>query len=136
MSGFKQRVKWRLEAIAYDIISGFMRLFPIDVISGFGGWLLRQIGPLTSKHKIARKGLTLAFPEKSEAEIEQLLKEQWDNTGVARTRRYLSNQDTRGLITPLVEAGEMGGQAREVGAACSPIFSQYLLNTNSVLSDR
>ena len=81
MSGFKQRVKWRLEAIAYDIISGFMRLFPIDVISGFGGWLVRQIGPLTSKHKIARKGLTLAFPEKSEAEIEQLLKDQWDNTG-------------------------------------------------------
>ena len=81
MSGFKQRVKWRLEAIAYDIISGFMRLFPIDVISGFGGWLVRKIGPLTSKHKIARKGLTLAFPEKSEAEIEQLLKDQWDNTG-------------------------------------------------------
>jgi len=81
MSGFKQRVKWRLEAIAYDIISGLMRLFPIDVISGFGGWLVRQIGPLTSKHKIARKGLTLAFPEKSEAEIEQLLKDQWDNTG-------------------------------------------------------
>ena len=81
MSGFKQRVKWRLEAIAYDIISGLMRLFPIDVISGFGGWLVRKIGPLTSKHKIARKGLTLAFPEKSEAEIEQLLKDQWDNTG-------------------------------------------------------
>ena len=57
-------------------------------------------------------------------------------TLVARTQRYVSTQDTRGLIPPLVEAGEMGGQAREVGAACKPIFSQYLLNTNSVLSDR
>ncbi len=57
-------------------------------------------------------------------------------TLVDRTRRYVGNQDTRGLIPPQVEAGEMGGQAREVGAACSPIFSQYLLNTNAVLSDR
>ncbi|TDT77089.1 MarR family transcriptional regulator [Litoreibacter halocynthiae] len=55
-------------------------------------------------------------------------------TLVARTRRYLLNQDTRGLITPQVEAGTIGRQARELGAACSPIFSQYLLNTNSGLT--
>ena len=55
-------------------------------------------------------------------------------TLVARTRRYLLNQDTRGLIPPQVEAGTIGRQARELGAACSPIFSQYLLNTNSGLT--
>ncbi|WP_281859089.1 ROK family transcriptional regulator [Litoreibacter halocynthiae] len=55
-------------------------------------------------------------------------------TLVERTRRYLLNQDTRGLITPQVEAGTIGRQARELGAACSPIFSQYLLNTNSGLT--
>lgn len=57
-------------------------------------------------------------------------------TLVSRTRRYLGNQDTRGLISPLVEAGDIGGEAREIGAACSPIFSQYLLNTHGGLSDR
>ncbi len=56
-------------------------------------------------------------------------------TLVARTRRYLSNQDKRGLILPQVEAGEIGGNAREIGAACGPILSQYLLNTNAGLSD-
>jgi len=81
MSSFKQRIAWRLEAIAYDIISGVMRLFPISIISAFGGWLVRIIGPLTSKHHIARTGLKLAFPEKPDDEIRKLLREQWDNIG-------------------------------------------------------
>ena len=84
MSGtpsFGRRLSWRLEALAYDSLSLTLKLFPFAVISGFGGALLRLIGPLTSKHAIARKGLTLAFPEKSGAEIKSLLRGQWENTG-------------------------------------------------------
>lgn len=53
---------------------------------------------------------------------------------VERVRRYLVNQDTRGLIVPQIEAGVVGGQAREMGAASSPVFSQYLLNANAGFS--
>lgn len=53
---------------------------------------------------------------------------------VERTRRYLVNQDKRGLIEPQIEAGNVGHNAREIGAASSPIFSQFLLNTNAGLS--
>lgn len=81
MTSFKQRLKWRLEAILYDVLTAVMRLFPLSFVSAFGGWLLRLIGPLTSKHKIAHTGLKLAFPEKSDADIKQYLKDQWDNTG-------------------------------------------------------
>jgi predicted NBD/HSP70 family sugar kinase len=63
-----------------------------------------------------------AFP----AEIRQEL--------VERVRRYIANQDTRGLIPPIIEAGNIGGNARAIGAACGPIFSQYLLNTNAGLA--
>lgn len=59
-----------------------------------------------------------AFPENVRQEL------------VERTRRYLVNQDTRGLIPPKIEAGSIGGNARAIGAASGPIFSQYLLNTN------
>lgn len=55
---------------------------------------------------------------------------------VAQTRAELSKQDTRGLIVPQVVAGDVGGTARERGAACSPILSQYFLDTNAGLSDR
>jgi len=57
------------------------------------------------------------------------------HTLVDRTRRYISNQDTRGLIRPQIEAGEMGRKARELGAACGPIWSQYLLKSNAGLSE-
>ena len=78
---FGRKLGWRLEALAYDVVGLILKLFPFRAISAFGGWLLRLIGPLTSKHKIAKTGLEIAFPDKSEAEITQILKEQWDNTG-------------------------------------------------------
>lgn len=53
---------------------------------------------------------------------------------VERTRRYLTNQDKRGLIEPRIEAGSAGHYARAIGAASTPIFAQYLLNTNAGLS--
>ena len=56
------------------------------------------------------------------------------NELVTRVTRYLVNQDTRGLIPPRVAAGTIGENARSIGAASSPIFSQFLLNTNAGLS--
>jgi predicted NBD/HSP70 family sugar kinase len=53
---------------------------------------------------------------------------------VERVRRYLINQDTRGLIPPRIEEGSVGGNARSIGAASSPIFSQFLLNRNAGLA--
>ncbi|WP_074257526.1 ROK family transcriptional regulator [Vannielia litorea] len=53
---------------------------------------------------------------------------------VARVRRYLVNQDTRGLIEPRIEAGSIGQIARGIGAASAPIFSQFLLNANAGLT--
>ncbi len=53
---------------------------------------------------------------------------------VARVQRYMVNQDTRGLLPPPIESGSIGGNARAVGAACGPILSGYLLNTNAGLA--
>lgn len=53
---------------------------------------------------------------------------------VGRVRRYLVSQDARGLTVPQIEAGNVGGNAREIGAASSPVFAQFLLNTNAGLS--
>jgi hypothetical protein len=45
-------------------------------------------------------------------------------------RREVAGLDTRGLTPVRVEEGRVGGNARALGAACSPIFSRYLLNTH------
>lgn len=76
-----RKLGWRLEALAYDVVGLILTLFPFSGISAFGGWLLRLIGPLTSKQHIAKTGLQIAFPDKPDIEIKQILKDQWDNTG-------------------------------------------------------
>ena len=55
---------------------------------------------------------------------------------VEQTRAALSQQDSRGLIVPKVEAGQVGPTARERGAACSPILSEFLLDANAGLSEQ
>jgi len=74
-------MKDRFEALAYDIITGLMRLLPFSFVSALGAFIVKAIGPLTSKRHIAETGLRTAFPEKSDAEIKALMRAQWDNLG-------------------------------------------------------
>lgn len=53
---------------------------------------------------------------------------------VERVQRYMVNQDTRGLLPPRIESGSVGGNARAIGAACGPMLTGYLLNTNAGLA--
>jgi len=49
--------------------------------ANFAGALMRRAGPLLKEHRIGRRNLRAAFPEKSDAEIEQILTGVWDNLG-------------------------------------------------------
>ena len=71
MSAFKKLI-WRVEAFAYDVVCLFLKPFSFETISSFGGWLLRKIGPRSSKQKIVLKGLSLAFPDLSSDELKAL----------------------------------------------------------------
>jgi len=45
------------------------------------GALMRRVGPLFKEHRLGRENLRAAYPEKSAAEIEQILAGVWDNLG-------------------------------------------------------
>jgi Kdo2-lipid IVA lauroyltransferase/acyltransferase len=49
--------------------------------SNMGAALTRFVGPLLREHRIGRDNLRAAFPEKSDAEIETILRGVWDNLG-------------------------------------------------------
>lgn len=49
--------------------------------TGVAAWLLRLIGPHLRGHRTARTQLAAALPEKSPAELEQILLGMWDNLG-------------------------------------------------------
>jgi KDO2-lipid IV(A) lauroyltransferase len=76
-----KKIGWRSEAVAYDAVCIALKPFSFERVSSFGGWLLRKIGPRTSKHKIIMTGLGLAFPELSENEKQVLALKAWDNIG-------------------------------------------------------
>jgi KDO2-lipid IV(A) lauroyltransferase len=50
-------------------------------ISNVGGAIMRTIGPRLPEHRIGRANLRAAFPEKTDSEIEQILRGVWDNLG-------------------------------------------------------
>ena len=53
------------------------RIWISDVFARF----MRNVGPWRREHRIGRANLAAAFPEKSPAEIEQILAGVWDNLG-------------------------------------------------------
>jgi KDO2-lipid IV(A) lauroyltransferase len=75
--------------VPFDAIVGWLAVAALRAIklaerkrtADFVGWLMRKVGPLLKEHRIGRDNLRAAFPEKSDAEIEQILAGVWDNLG-------------------------------------------------------
>lgn len=59
----------------------FVRLTDPDKMADFAGRMMRGIGPWLPEHRIGRANLAAAFPEKSEGEINTILRGCWDNLG-------------------------------------------------------
>ena len=78
---FSRDLVWRLEALGFDIFTFLFRLLPTDAASWLGGALVTLVGPLSGSHKIARRNLLIAFPEKDEAWRRDMLKRQWEGLG-------------------------------------------------------
>jgi KDO2-lipid IV(A) lauroyltransferase len=81
-STFKQRLKWRLETIAWDVVYWWpMKALGPDRASNFLAWLMRSIAPLLSQNKTVLRNLRLAFPDLSEAERGIIAKQAWESVG-------------------------------------------------------
>lgn len=79
--GFLQDLNWRLEAVAFKVLFAFLRALGVEGASGFGGKLLRGLGPLTGTHKTVTRNLRIAFPDMDPAERDRLAVDQWEQTG-------------------------------------------------------
>jgi KDO2-lipid IV(A) lauroyltransferase len=69
-----------LGALAVGLLNA-LRLGDLDRTADMAAWLMRTIGPLLPENRIGRDNLTAAFPEKSAAEIDTILRGVWDNLG-------------------------------------------------------
>jgi KDO2-lipid IV(A) lauroyltransferase len=74
-------LRYYLEAAIFFSGMGFFRLFGVERASNIGGWIGRTLISRTPASHRARANLALAFPEKSEAEIEHIVRAMWSNLG-------------------------------------------------------
>ncbi len=88
MSRLAAKIRMRLLGAANTIVgtiaAGFLRIarrFDRKKTADALGAFSRRIGPWLPEHRIGRRNLTLAFPEKSAEEIEQILLGVWENLG-------------------------------------------------------
>jgi KDO2-lipid IV(A) lauroyltransferase len=72
---------WALEALLIAIPLGICRLLPPGAASRAGRSAFRLLGPHLDKTRKFRRNLALAFPDRSPAEIEALIRENWGNVG-------------------------------------------------------
>ena len=76
-----KRIRYGFETGLAYAIYGFFRLFSADRASAMGGGLMRWVGPKLGPSRTARKNLAMAFPEKTDAEREQIVAGMWENLG-------------------------------------------------------
>jgi Kdo2-lipid IVA lauroyltransferase/acyltransferase len=85
---YRRRLSDRLKRSA-DAVSGksaaallaTVHRFDRAAVSNLGAAVMRFAGPWLREHRIGRENLRAAFPEKSDAEIETILRGVWDNLG-------------------------------------------------------
>jgi len=112
------KLGWRLEALAYDLLVGAMRLLPVDVVSDIGAALLTTIGPLTSIQSVVNKNLDIAFPEKDAAWRKRIIRAQWDNLGRTFAEFAIMDKITVANGRIVVENGE---RLEEIKRANKPV---------------
>ncbi|HKD23449.1 MAG TPA: lysophospholipid acyltransferase family protein [Rhizomicrobium sp.] len=76
-----EKLRYGGEAAAFFAFMGLFRILGIDRASALGGFIGRNIFYRTHVTKRARDNLRAAFPGMSDAEIEAILVEMWDNLG-------------------------------------------------------
>ena len=74
----KQAEYWLVAQLALGAL-GLIRLLPPDRALAFADRAARRIGPWFGRHRIAVGNLRLAFPEKSEQEVQAIASDMWGN---------------------------------------------------------
>ena len=76
-----KKARYIIEAILAHSILFFFKILPADVASNIGGGLLGFIGPKLAVSRKAVRHAALAFPQKSAAEHQDIVRQMWDNLG-------------------------------------------------------
>jgi KDO2-lipid IV(A) lauroyltransferase len=83
-SNWQRRLTRLVRPLEAAVVHGLFVLFQsisLETASAIGGAVARTVGPYVGVTRRARSNLQRAFPEKSAAEIDSIIREVWDNLG-------------------------------------------------------
>ncbi|OWV83722.1 lipid A biosynthesis lauroyl acyltransferase [Rhizobium sp. N122] len=72
--------QWLVAQVMFGFLN-VLKLFPADGAIRFADRMMRRLGRRTRRHRLMLVNLRNAFPEKSEAEIEEIALASWGNMG-------------------------------------------------------
>jgi len=78
---FLKRLRHRLEYMAFLAAAAIVHALSVERASQWSGAGWRLVAPRLHRHRRALQNLTLAFPEKSAAEIREIALDMWENLG-------------------------------------------------------
>ena len=112
-----------------------IRLIDVGMMANFAGGAMRRIGPWLPEHRIGRANLAAAFPQKSAAETEEILRGVWDNLGrvgaefahIDRLWDYDPSRRRRGRILDSDETEKIALRLRDDGKPAL-VFAAHLAN--------
>ncbi len=76
-----KKIRYAIEGIFLHALMLIFRLMPLDIASGFGGWVGRTIGPRMATSRKALTNIQSALPDLSNSEQRAAIKGMWDNLG-------------------------------------------------------
>lgn len=71
---------WSIAQAAFGFLT-LLKILPADAAINFADRLMRWVGPKTRRHRLMQVNLKNAFPEKSEAEREEIALSSWGHMG-------------------------------------------------------
>ncbi len=100
------RLSYMLQALGLRMLLAVFALLPISVASAWGGAIGRALGPRLGVSKRAAENIRLVLPEKSTAEIREIVRGMWDNLGrTAAEFRHLGKLDVYGTASRVEVTG-------------------------------
>jgi KDO2-lipid IV(A) lauroyltransferase len=75
---FKQVRYWASAQVVLAAMR-ILRLLPVEAATNFADRTARRIGPLLGRHRVAMDNLRHAFPDRPEAELQQIARDMWGN---------------------------------------------------------
>lgn len=112
------RIVQPVEAAIVHAAFVLFRMLPLETASAVGGRIARAVGPWIGVTRRARKNLRRVFPEKTDQEIEAIIRDMWENLGrvateyphLSRMRAFPPGNNVEVIGTEHVDAARARGK--------------------------